>query len=356
MRVLICWAGTSGYMTACWKEAQKSLGLELEILALDKFLSGNAKFDSAAITDGLSCRFLNEDEWGDDEVVAAAAREFRPDVVVISGWFYRPYTRLAMNRSLAGVPFILSMDNPLTRNWRQRLAPLKIGRLLRRVDVVWVPGERGWQLARYWKVPESKIRRGLYGIDFETAALANEARRSGGRDWPKGFLYCGRYIPEKNVDVLVDGYRLYRTMVSDPWPLECCGTGPLATVLAEVEGVRDRGFVQPGDLRDVWAGNGVFLLLSRYDPWGVVIPEACAAGLPVICSNACGSAVELVRPYYNGLIVATGDSRAAAEAMRWVHANHRELPAMGARGQILASAYSAEMWSKQFSRILAELR
>ena len=58
----------------------------------------------------------------------------------------------------------------------------------------------------------------------------------------------------------------------------------------------DRGFVQPADQAAIWAEHGAFALASRYDPWPLVIVEACAAGLPVIHSEACGSAVELVRP------------------------------------------------------------
>jgi len=52
---------------------------------------------------------------------------------------------------------------------------------------------------------------------------------------------------------------------------------PLA---GEQTDVHDKGFVQPSDLPNIFAQAGVFILPSRYEPWGVVIGEALASGLP----------------------------------------------------------------------------
>jgi glycosyltransferase involved in cell wall biosynthesis len=70
--------------------------------------------------------------------------------------------------------------------------------------------------------------------------------------------------------------------------------------------------------------------------------------LPVICTEACGSAVELIRPYYNGIPVATGDPDSLASAMRWMHDHSDRLPQMGRRGTELAAAYSAQAWAQRW--------
>ena len=71
------------------------------------------------------------------------------------------------------------------------------------------------------------------------------------------------------------------------------------------------------------------VLPSRYDPWPLVIVESAAAGLPIVHTECCGSAVECVRNYYSGRGVATENPRELATALRWCHEHHDELPEMG---------------------------
>jgi glycosyltransferase involved in cell wall biosynthesis len=115
------------------------------------------------------------------------------------------------------------------------------------------------------------------------------------------------------------------------------------------QGVENRGFVQPAQMIDVLREHGAFVLASNYDPWPLVIVEAAAAGLPVVCTEACGSAVEVVRTNYSGVLSATGDAPALADALRWMHDRHQQLPTVGARGRELAAAYSAQMWAARWS-------
>ena len=91
---------------------------------------------------------------------------------------------------------------------------------------------------------------------------------------------------------------------------------------------------------------------SRYEPWGVAIAEAAAAGLPILCTEACGASVELVRPYYNGLIVPTDDAQSLADAMIWCHAHRDRLAEFGERGRSLAAAYSADVWAERWAAVL----
>jgi glycosyltransferase involved in cell wall biosynthesis len=120
-------------------------------------------------------------------------------------------------------------------------------------------------------------------------------------------------------------------------------------LLASHAGIEDLGFRQPAELLDIMRGAGVFVLPSRFDPWPLVVVEASAAGLPVIATEACGSSVEMVRPYFNGLTVASGETDALARAMLWAHEQHAQLSAMGERGRHFAAAYSAQMWAMRWS-------
>jgi glycosyltransferase involved in cell wall biosynthesis len=194
----------------------------------------------------------------------------------------------------------------------------------------------------------------MYGIDCTLLEPLHAQRLHQPGGWPRRFLFAGRYVEEKGLDVLIDGYARYRRTTNDPWPLTCCGSGPMNAQLT-AEGVENLGFVQPQDLAAVMARAGAFVLPSRYDPWPLVIAEACAAGLPVICTEACGSAVELVRNLYSGWTVPTEDAASLARAMASADRKHQDLPEIGRRAQSFAAAYSAPVWADRWKVILTEL-
>lgn len=356
MKVVLCWAGFSGYLAACWRALHRRADVDLSVITY----SARSGVEAAApfapnILRGLPCHLLTAQQLTDPSAVPDLVAAEHPDVLVISGWYVPAYVRLAYDRRLSNVRLVLAMDTPLRGTWRQYLARVRLRRYLAKMHRIIVPGERAWQYARFLGVEEGRIRRGLYGIDYERLAPLYRQRLEGRHGWPKRFLFAGRYEVIKGMDVLLEAYRRYRTMVAEPWTLTCCGAGKLTSGIQGAEGAIDLGFTQPDDLLEVLAGHGAFILASRYDPWPLVIAESCAAGLPVICTEACGSAVELVRSYFNGLLVPTGDAEALAHAMRWAHEHHDSLPEMGARSQTLAAAYSAEAWVNRWSELFDEL-
>ena len=351
VRVAACWTEISGYMGACWRAWGHQPAIDLRVIAFD---APPGTFDRG-ISGIPACDILGPGERGDARRIESYVLGHRPEVVVLPGWSHAEYVRLAFHPALQHARIIMGMDTPLRHTWRQRLARLKIGRYLERVDGVVVAGERSWQYARYLKVPESKLRRGLYGVDSDLFEPLFEQRLRRPEGWPRRFLFAGRYAAEKGIDVLADAYRLYRSKVRDPWELSVCGSGLLGSSLMQIEGVTDHGFVQPRDLPRVFGAQGAFIMPSLYEPWNVAIAEACASGLPVVCTEACGASVELVRPYDNGMVVPTGDEQRLAAALVWIHRNAGRLPEMGRRSRALARAYSAEKWAERWTEMVLEL-
>jgi len=168
------------------------------------------------------------------------------------------------------------------------------------------------------------------------------------KDWPRKFLYVGRYVHEKAIDVLQEGFLRYRKSVDDPWSLTCCGTGVLTKAIAAAPGVANIGFVQPAELPRIMLVHGAFVFVSRFEPWGVALAEAMASGLPAICSEACGASVELIRHLHNGLLIPTEDPSALAEAMLWMHSHHNRLPEMGRHAREFALPFAAEQWAQRW--------
>lgn len=349
-KVVFCYPLVNGYIAACWRALASDAGIDLSIISFSSQKKDNIGF-TADVMHGLDHRLLEPDDKNDAKKVARLVEEMDPDMLFVSGWRYRAFRKLYSNRALAKVPIGMLMDNQFRGDLRQFAGRYLLSRILRRISILFVTGERSHQLARYWAVPEEKIVRGCVSVDYGSLSPLLAQRIESGA-WPKSFLYVGRYVREKALDVLVEAYKIYRDESPDPWPLRCAGTGPDAALLKGMPGIEDLGFVPPDKLGTHWANAGCLVLASRFDPWPLVVVEAAAAGLPIIATDTCGSTVENVRHLFNGYIAAKSDARQIADGMKYLHAHHADLPEMGHSSQQFAAAYSAEMWAERVRAML----
>src|SRR5207342_2108903 len=85
-----------------------------------------------------------------------------------------------------------------------------------------------------------------------------------------------------------------------------------------------------------YAVADVFALLSGREPWGVVVNEAAACGLPLVLSDRVGAAHDLLRNGENGFLVPAGDVESAARALRELVDDPALRIAQGARSRELA--------------------
>lgn len=134
-------------------------------------------------------------------------------------------------------------------------------------------------------------------------------------------LFVGRLINKKGVDILLEAFA--RVVQNVPSQLLIAGDGPERTKLEEQAArlrVNDRvhfvGFQQPKDLPRFYCAADLFVLPSRTEPWGVVVMEALASGLPVVVSNLVGCYPDVINDDQVGRVVAPEDPHSLAEAMR----------------------------------------
>jgi len=349
-RVAVLWTQLSGYLHAC---LQALVDRGVEVLVVHEAGDPNAPFDPDAVTAGFRAH-----EWGDEPDAAAIDElldKFDPDAILACSWnvgAYRKVCRARRHRTLR----IFSMDNQWHGTAKQWAGVASARWVLQPTyDGVFLCDERQANFAARLGFPAERLIWGLYSGDHPRFAAVARAR--GGALPPKAFLFVGRLVPEKGVDVLAAAYRRYRDLVDEPWSLTVAGTGPDKHLLDRVDGVKQLGFVQPGDLPDVFAEAGCLVLPSRFEPWAVVIHEAAAAGLPIVCSRACGASTRLVLDGYNGVVVTEGDTEALARALLRLHrTDDDERRAMGVASESLAAQYSPEQWSGRLLRRIPELR
>jgi glycosyltransferase involved in cell wall biosynthesis len=338
MKVVICWSGMQGYVAACLRALNDVPNVDMHVFHLNFYdVPVQEELLAGISNERLAASAANAD-------LADKVAALKPDVVLLCGWFYPQYRQLAFDARLRRARFVLGMDTPWTGSWQQRVNQIRLKPFMRRMQKIVVAGTKSADFAKRLDAPPRKIVTGLYGFDFTAFCERGGKRLDALPEWPKKFLFAGRYAPEKGLSVLMDGYHRYRLRVTDPWPLHCCGVGSEAAVLAE-DGVRDLGYVLSSGLPELFADYGVFVMPSLEEPWGVAIAEAAATGLPLICSEVCGAAVDLLRSFYNGLTVPPGDAAALANALEWMHTNHHRLRMFGHRSRNLAHPFSAEAWA-----------
>jgi len=126
--------------------------------------------------------------------------------------------------------------------------------------------------------------------------------------------YFGNLESVKGPDLLLESY-LRLVQLAPEAELLIVGAGSMREMLAEkAAGVKVHflGFKQHDELPALYAITDVFCLFSRSETFGVVIAEAVASGVPIICSKYAGAATDLVEDGRNGYVVDPEDSERAA--------------------------------------------
>jgi glycosyltransferase involved in cell wall biosynthesis len=139
------------------------------------------------------------------------------------------------------------------------------------------------------------------------------------------FLASARFIEKKNLPRLLQTYALYRQKAEDRsqksgdekseignrkseiWDLVLLGDGDLRSSILNLRSSLDLGacvhlpgFRQYDELPAYYGLAKVFIHASTTEQWGLVVNEAMSSGLPVLVSNRCGCAQDLVQEGVNG--------------------------------------------------------
>ena len=265
-------------------------------------------------------------EWRKGGRIIRWLKEHAVRVVVVQG--YNDPGRLRVIRWCRrnGVPCFLSGDSNIlgdrATGWRKWLKGRLVPRVIRQCTGVMAVGSRGEAyFAKYGASPD-RIFLFPYEPDYRLLqdvpqhAIEDVRERFSLRRERRRLLFAGRMIREKRPDLVVDAFVRLASQRPD-WDLVMLGDGVLraaleASVPADVKPrVTWTGFVaQQERVSAIFRLCDVLVLPSEYEPWAVVVNEAAAAGLAIVCSNVVGAAAELVRDGVNGWTFPCGDLNA----------------------------------------------
>lgn len=339
-RICVLWSRLSGYLSASLR-ALADAGAE--VLVVHEAAGADAPFDDGELTTGF--RAVAWQGAPDERELMSLLDGFAPDALVVNSWHIGAYRRAS--RRLRGRTLrIVTVHNQWSATPKQLAAQAAARALLHPTyDVAFVCDERQAVFAEKLGFPAERM---LWGVNTcDQPLFARVAAERGDRLPPPVFLFVGRLVEDKAVDVLAEAYGRYRSAVADPWPLRVAGVGPMAGLLEGIDGVEMLGFVQPAELPGVFASAGCLVLPSRVEPWGVVAHEATSAGLPVVCTRACGAATRLVLDGYNGAVVSPGNASGLAQALARISgASAEERRAMGTGSELLSRQFTPQRWAQ----------
>lgn len=298
--------------------------------------------------------------------IHAALSAARPDAVAVPGWSH-PGALAALQWCLQSYTSAILMSESTRHDApRSEAKEWMKSHIVQLFSAALVGGQAHADYLVQLGFPAARIFSGYDAVDndyFATAAANARARAEDVRARlglpSRYFLASARFIEKKNLPLLLEAYAQYRRAAdippspprtgkgtegkvskplstdAAPWSLVLLGDGPLGPTLhAQLSSlnlhshVHLPGFKQYDELPAYYALASAFVHASTQEPWGLVVNEAMACGLPVLVSHRCGCATELVSAGRNGFTFDPEDAPGLAALMSQL-VQRDDLEAMG---------------------------
>ncbi|MCY7350548.1 MAG: glycosyltransferase family 4 protein [Cytophagaceae bacterium] len=254
--------------------------------------------------------------WARAIALIKHTRRFRPDIVNLTGYYDPAQLVLLVFCKLSGIRTVLSTESNAfdhTRTgWKERIKKA----LIRQFDAYICFGSHSANYVLQLGARPDQILTNRAAVVNDAVLRANYQKAQPQRETllnqhglpPRNFIFVGRFTEVKNLDNLIAAFARAKTAVihADQWGLILIGEGVLKEPLAqqaERAGLSSVHFL-PGtewfNVPTALAMADALILPSYSETWGLVVNEAMVCGLPVLVSDQCGCAFDLVREGENG--------------------------------------------------------
>jgi UDP-glucose:(heptosyl)LPS alpha-1,3-glucosyltransferase len=163
------------------------------------------------------------------------------------------------------------------------------------------------EILENYNVPEDKITVVYNGVNLDEFKPCSEKRLEIRRKYNIGeddiiLMFSGYEFKRKGLKYIIKALPLIKSNVKlvvvsedNPKPYK-----KLAIRLGVLDKIIFTGFVP--EIKDYYAASDIFIFPTLYEPFGMVVIEAMASGLPVIVSKLAGVA-EIMKHGYDGLLL-----------------------------------------------------
>lgn len=174
---------------------------------------------------------------------------------------------------------------------------------------------------------------------------------------PLRLLNCGSFTPKKNQTLLVDIMKQLRASLPDA-TITLAGDGALRTEVqqrAMHEGVQ-QAMLFPGNVHDMpaaYRNHDLYIHTALQEPFGLVLLEAMAAGLPVIALDGGGNR-DIVQNGKNGYLILEADPLPFAEKINYLHTHPEVYATMSEYARNFAAAYDISPYTERLMNLYRE--
>jgi glycosyltransferase involved in cell wall biosynthesis len=359
MKILYLYSELLGYNIPIFERLVDQYGASVDVIHWsDKKLT---PFNPAEHTNNRKIKFHDRSKLNSQTIIDLGS-ELGPDLVYVSGWMDKGYFPILRKLKAAGIPTIMGLDSQWHNSIRQMLGAIAFRFFYKKqfYSHAWVPGPLQYEYAARFGFKQNEIILNLLSANTDLfsqalTALDNKKRT----DYPKVFLYVGRFADAKGVDILLEAFKIYKNKYLGDWDLHLIGNGPLKHKL-EVAAADDsrivvESFLPQKILVQRAIDSGAMILPSRYEPWGVVVHEFATAGLPLILSDLVGSRLQLLVNGFNGYSFCNNSSTELAYKMYLLSNQSAEtLLRMSANSAKLAQSISPTITSASLMSVISQ--
>jgi len=257
--------------------------------------------------------------------------EVGPSAIMLFGYGMPPHRSVLRWASRKRVPVLLWGDSNIrgdrSSGLRRLIKRLIVRRLVAKCRAILCCGRRGREYFRRYGAHDDQIfyvpnEPDYQLLDASTAENTEVSLSRWGIDLSRRrMVFSGRLVELKRVDWLI---RAFDTIADERsnWDLLIIGDGPCRLDLERLVPARLAsrviwtGFINdPQTIAALYRVSDLLVLPSNFEAWALVVNEAAAAGLAIVCSDVVGAAPELVRDGVNGYVFPVDDFDALKQCM-----------------------------------------
>ena len=240
----------------------------------------------------------------------------KPDVVICAGFSFATLNSLIYKLIFNG-RYIIWMEGTHITEVNKSKPRMALRKLMARCAFGFV--DAGTLSRKYLKslLPKQQSKpffRSYNCVDskkFEDKAIINseELKILRKRYCEHNILFVGQLVERKGIIQILETYKEIVENYHKSVGLILAGDGPMKRYIEnfkekyKLNNIFIEGFLSNDDLRQYYGFCDLFMLLSLRDPNPLVVFEALAAGIPIVCSNRAGNSVDFIINGKNGYIV-----------------------------------------------------
>lgn len=355
MKAMILYEHCSPHQVTAVKAAQACFAQSGHTLVPAELYSGSLDYgwtfaDMARPSDWV-CFFPKHQQISNVKRFRETLRQIKHhqvDVLVLNGWYSRFVWWLRAMRSFLRSKLVIVSDSVVWDHPRSTLKEKVKRWFVKGMHAGFVAGHPQQEYLYSLGMPMERMSLGNDVVDNALYAHIPERQSHEGRKLVIGT--AARLIPKKNLQAAMQAFSQVLQAHPD-WNVEwrLAGRGPLETELKQLAAdlrapVVFAGFVGYHDMPGFYGGLDLYWQPSLSEPWGLVINEAMASGLPVLASDRCGCARDLVMSE-NGWIHGI-DIASMAHSLGQAIEHHTRWATMGQASRNLIQHWGPERYAQ----------